>query len=112
MNQSQFDFGESQRRKESGMAKAKGRAGAILWQQNVSRWFFTLPVGTVFCPDDVVRACGLPSANGGANTQNAVGAWINGMARAKFIRWTGRLVRSERTQRHAGEAREWQKIKG
>lgn len=112
MNQGTFDWDEGKRRKEDGMNKAKGGAGAIVWNQDAGRWFFKLPLGAVFCPDDLIRACGLPNADGGPNSQNAVGAWINGMAKAKFIRWTGRTVRSERVVRNAGEARQWQKIKG
>ena len=108
----EFDFGESTRRKKEGMNKAKGGAGAILWQQDAGRWFFQLPMGAVFSLDDGIRSCGMPNADGGANTQNAVGAWINGLATAKFIRWTGRMVKSERVKRHAGEAKEWQKVKG
>lgn len=110
MNEGEFDFIESTRRKDEGMAKASTGPSAIQWNHDVGRWFMLLPLGTTFTMDDVIRANGLP-ASGGANKQNAVGAWINGMARAKFIQKTGRVVKSERIQRHAGEANEWVKIK-
>ena len=106
----EFDFVEGKRKKEEGMAKARGSPSAIQWNHDVGRWFMLLPVGTTFTMDDVIRANGLPS-EGGANKQNAVGAWINGMARARFIQKTGRIIKSERVKRHAGEANEWVKIK-
>lgn len=108
----EFDFEESKRRKEEGMNQARGGENAIYWTQQVGRWFFQLPLGAVFGMDDIIRACGLPNSKGGPNSQNAVGSWINGMAKAKFIRWTGRMVKSARVKRHAGEAKEWCKIKG
>src|SRR5262245_49522411 len=108
MNQDQFDLGQAEQCKEDGMAKAREAQSAIEWQQDVARWFFSLPLGSVFILDDLVRACGLPSPEPGPNKQNLVGSWINGMAKARFIRWTGRMVKSERVKRHAGEAKQWQ----
>jgi len=108
----EFDFAESTRKKKEGMNRAAGSDDSIVWRQEVGRWFFGLPMGSTFILDDLIRACGMPNSDGGANKQNAVGAWIGGMAEAKFIRWTGRMVKSERVKRHAGEAKEWQKIKG
>jgi len=105
----EFNFGKAEDARDKGMAEAKLNRSTLTWQQDAGRWFMTLPEGTTFTMDDVIRAVGLPSE--GANRNNVVGAWINGLARMKFISWTGRLVKSERVTRHAGEAKEWRKIR-
>jgi hypothetical protein len=110
-NDDLFDEEESKRRRDEGMNNAGKSAHGFNFSHDAGRWFMLLPVGTVFTPDDVIRNVGLPGA-GGPNTRNIVGAWINGLARAHFIRWTGRHVKSERIDRHAGENKEWVKIKG
>jgi hypothetical protein len=40
-----------------------------------------------------------------------VGAFFNGLAKSRFIRWTGRTTKSERVDRHTGMNRIWLKIK-
>jgi hypothetical protein len=110
MNDELFDFEESKRRRDEGMAKARGRQSNFEFNHAASQFFFSLKVGDVFTPDDVVRYSGLPDE--GLNRNNAVGAWINGLAKAGFIRWTGRTVKSQRVDRHAGSNKEWIKIKG
>jgi hypothetical protein len=106
----EFNFGESKRRRDEGMANAKLNRSTMAWQHDAGRWFMLLPIGTTFVMDDVVRAVGLAAE--GANKNNVVGAWINGLAKAKFIAKTGRVVKSERITRHAGEANEWMKLRG
>jgi hypothetical protein len=105
-----FDKEESRRRAEEGMSNASKSQRAFTWNHDASRWFMFLPVGTVFTPDDVIRNVGPPEGRG-PNSRNVVGAWINALARSGFIRWTGRHVKSERIDRHAGEQKEWLKIK-
>lgn len=106
----EFDFGEAQRQKDKGMERARGSSRSLSWSVDAGRWFIQLPLGTIFTPDDVARNCGLPDE--GVNRNNAVGAWINALARAKLIQWTGRTVKSQRVNRHAGENKEWIKVKG
>lgn len=106
----EFDFGEAKRQRDEGMSNAKLNRSTIAWQHDAGRWFMLLPIGTVFTLDDAIRAVGLP--NEGANKNNVVGAWINGLARAKFIEWTGNIVKSERVTRHAGQSKEWRKNRG
>jgi hypothetical protein len=74
------------------------------------QFFFGLKVGDVFTADDLVEYTGLPDE--GPNKNNAVGAWINSMSQGKFIKWTGRTVKSERPGRHQGTSKEWIKVRG
>lgn len=104
-----FDNDESKRRRDDGMAKAKQNRSTFEWQHDAQLEYFNWPLGFVFTPDFLVSRIGLPSE--GANKNNVVGAWINGMAKAGFIVWTGNTVKSQRVKRHAGEAKEWMKIK-
>jgi hypothetical protein len=109
MKEGEFNFGEGERRRDEGMAQARGRQSNFEFNHGASQFYFSLKVGDVFTPDDVVRHAGLPDE--GLNKNNAVGAWINAMAKAGFIKWTGRLVKSERVHRHAGSNKEWIKVK-
>jgi hypothetical protein len=109
-DQDEFNFGESEKRKEKGMSRANSSLSGIAWTIDAGRWFMLLPLWSTFTLDDVVRANGLPG-EGGPNTRNVVGSWINGLAKAKFIAKTGRIVKSERIDRHRGESHEWQKIR-
>jgi hypothetical protein len=106
----EFDFKEGERRRDEGMSRTRGSQGNFGFNYAASQFFFALKVGDVFTPDDVVRYAGLPDE--GINKNNAVGAWISGLAHGGFIRWTGRTVKSERVDRHAGSNKEWVKIKG
>jgi len=109
MREDEFDLGEGKHRRDEGMARVRGRQSNFEFNHAASQFFFGLKVGDVFTPDDVVRYAGLPDE--GANRNNAVGAWINGMAKSRFIEWTGRLVKSERANRHAGNNKEWIKVR-
>lgn len=106
----EFDFGKGERLRDDGMAKARGRQSNFEFNHAASQFFFALNISETFTPDDLIRRVGLPDE--GANRNNAVGAWINGMAKAGYIRWTGKVVKSERSDRHAGMNKEWIKIKG
>jgi hypothetical protein len=110
MNTPEFDFGEAERLRDEGMAKVRGRQSNFGFNHAASQFFFSLKVGDIFTPDDVVAYAGLPDE--GLNKNNAIGAWINGLAQSGFIRWTGRTVKSQRVHRHAGSNKEWVKIKG
>ena len=105
-----FNLPSGRRLRDAGMARTRGRQGNMEFNHSASQFFFGLKIGDVFTPDDLVRYAGLPDE--GINKNNAVGAWINGMANSGFIRWTGRTVKSERVDRHAGMNKEWMKIKG
>jgi hypothetical protein len=111
MSDDLFDSEESKRQRDQGMSNASRSTRGITWTQDAARWFMTMPIGTVFTPDDVIRNVGLPD-DAAPNRCNAVGAWINGLARSRFIQWTGSHVKSQRVGRHAGENKEWIKIKG
>ncbi len=111
MRAGEFDFGESKRERDEGMSRARGNQSNVEFNHAASQFFFGLKVGDTFTLDDVTRYAGLPG-DGTANSANAVGAWINGMARAGFIKWTGAHSKSERVQRHAGENKVWCKVRG
>jgi hypothetical protein len=105
----EFDFGEGKKKADEGMHKAFGAARIFEWQHDAGRWFMLLPIGTEFTADDLTKAVGLPDQ--GANRNNVVGAFFNGLAHAKFIQWTGATYKSERIDRHTGMNRVWRKIK-
>jgi hypothetical protein len=111
MREGEFDFGEAERERDKGMARARGNQSNFEFNHSASQFFFGLKVGDTFTPDDVTRYAGLPG-DGSANSANAVGAWINGMAKAKFIKWTGAMAKSERIERHAGDNKVWCKVRG
>src|SRR5262245_38432452 len=108
-NDNLFDLNEGRRRRDEGTARSRGNQGNVEFNHAAQQFFFGLKVGDTFTPDDLVAYAGLPDE--GPNQNNAVGAWINGMAKAKFIRWTGRTVKSERVGRHAGTNKEWIKVR-
>lgn len=110
MKQAEFNLEEGRQKRDEGMQKARGRQSNFEFNHAASQFFFSLKIGEVFTPDDVVRAAGLPDE--GLNRNNAVGAWINGLAQSGFIQWTGRTVKSRRVDRHAGSNKEWRKIRG
>jgi hypothetical protein len=105
----EFDFGEGEKEANEGMDKAYGAKRSAEWLHDMGRWFMLLPIGTEFTADDAVRMNGLPDE--GVNKNNAVGSWFNALAKAKFIRWTGKTYKSERIARHTGMNRVWVKIK-
>jgi len=109
MSEQEFDFGEGKERAKEGMDKAYGAKRAFEWQHEAGRWFMLLPLGTEICADDLVKAVGLPDQ--GQNKNNVVGAFFNGLAKAKFLRWTGKTMKSERIDRHTGMNRIWIKEK-
>jgi hypothetical protein len=111
MRTGEFDFGEGERQKEKGMARARGNQSNVEFNHSAQQFFFGLKLGDVFTPDDLVRYTGLPG-DGSQGSANAVGSWFSGMYKAGFIKPTGRWVRSERIIRHADENKEWIKIKG
>ena len=105
----QQEFGLQLGRKaaEAGMDKANDAARVFDWQCDAGRWFMALPSGALISSDDLTRAVGVPDE--GQNKNNAVGAFFNGLARARMIFWTGRTIKSERVTRHTGMIRVWQK---
>jgi hypothetical protein len=105
----EFDFGEGKEKAEEGMSQASGAGRIFGWQHDAGRWFMLLPVGTEFTADDLTKAVGLPDQ--GLNRNNVVGAFFNGLAKARFIQWTGKTYKSERVDRHTGMNRVWLKIK-
>lgn len=109
MNQNEFDFKEGKSNADDGMTLAEHAPRVQEWRHDAGRYFMLLPVGTEFTADDVVKRCGLPDT--GANRNNVVGAFFNGLATARFIRWTGKTYKSERIVRHTGMNRIWVKIK-
>ena len=110
VHQDQFDFGDKPKAKAEAEEQPESR-GILGWKRDAGHWFMMLPEGHVFTMDDLIRAVGLPSNSGGPNSQNAVGDFIRNLKADKFIRWTGRSIKSERPERHAGRANEWQKIR-
>lgn len=111
MRDAEFDFGEGKRRGDEGMSKARGNQSNFEFNHRASLYFFRLEIGDTFTPDDVTRNAGLPG-DGTANTGGAVGAWINGMMKAGFIKWTGAMAPSERPERHGSQNKVWRKIRG
>jgi len=105
----EFDFGEGKRLRDNGIAMAGSSRGVAEFNHAAGQFFFALKVGDTFTPDDLIRRVGLPDE--GPNRNNAVGAWFLSLAKGGFIRWTGRVVKSERTDRHAGANKEWVRIK-
>jgi hypothetical protein len=109
VSQGDFDFKEGKNKGDKGMSEAARAGRVIRWNADAGRWFMLLPVGTEFSADDLVRAVGLPDE--GANRNNVVGAFFNGLAKSRFIKWTGKTIKSQRVDRHTGMNRVWVKIK-
>jgi hypothetical protein len=105
----EFDFGQGQKDGDDGMDKAYGAKRSHAWLHDAGYFFMSLAVGDQFTADDLVKRCGLPDE--GQNKNNVIGSWFNGLARAKFIRWTGATYKSERVTRHTGMNRVWVKLK-
>jgi len=105
----EFDFNEGKEEAQRGMDAAAAASRVRAWQHDAGRWFMLLPIGTEFSADDLIKAVGLPDE--GANRNNVVGAFFNGLAKARFIKWTGRTSKSQRVDRHTGMNRIWVKIK-
>lgn len=55
------------------------------WKWKADTWFRTKHQGIKFSSEDVTDAVGLPGGGHGMNRNNAVGAWINGLAKAGLI---------------------------
>jgi hypothetical protein len=98
MKQGDFDFGQGKDKADSGMRKAENAARVREWQHEAGRWFMLLPVGMEITADDLAKAVGLPDQ--GTNKVNSVGAFFNGLANAKFIKWIY-SQKDERVNRHA-----------
>jgi len=107
----EFDFGEGLRRKDEGTSRARGNASNVEFNHNAQQFFFGLKTGDTFTLDDLTKFAGLPG-DGSPNSANAVGAWILGMQKAKFIEWTGGHEQSSRPERHAALNKIWRKIRG
>lgn len=109
MTQENFDFGRGESEANKGMRKAEDAPRVQEWRNAAGRWFMLLAIGDTFTADDLTKAVGLPDE--GVNKNNVVGAFINGLANARFIQWTGGTVKSERVDRHTGMIRVWRKLK-
>lgn len=94
-------------------AKAHGMGNALLGTKEEWRAAFRLHAaalarsGKPFTSEDVVAGVGLPAGGVSKDRNNAVGAMMNGLARAHTIRKTGRRVLSRRESSHAAELVEW-----
>ena len=109
MDQDEFDFPKGKSEANNGMRHAESAKRVMEWRHDAGRWFMLQPVGFEFNADDLTKAVGLPDS--GANRNNVVGAFFNGLATSRFIRWTGHTTKSERIDRHTGMNRIWIKIK-
>ena len=105
----EFDFMKGKQRAERGMEEAASAKRVHEWQHDAGKWFMSLPTGTNFTADDLTMAVGLPDE--GPNRNNVVGAFINGLASSKMIKWTGGTVKSERVDRHTGMIRVWTRVR-
>jgi hypothetical protein len=93
--------------KARGMGKAVDHAKEE-WKNEFRRYARAFALtGVPFTSEDVVTWAGLPSGGVGKDANNAVGAMMNGLARAKVIRKTGRRVLSRRPSSHGAELTEW-----
>lgn len=109
MKDDEFDFGDSKRRDDK--KKPRIPQSNISFNHGASVVFFKMELGHTFTPDDITKESGLPG-DGTENTGGAVGAWISGMEKAGFIKWTGAKVKSERPERHGAMNKVWCKVKG
>lgn len=109
MKEEQGDFWRGEAEKVNGMNRAAGADHVQEWKGDAWAWFYSLPVGTVFTGDDLRKRIGVPDE--GVNRNNAVGAFIGGLANAHRVRFTGRFVKSSAVSRHTGIHREWQKVR-
>ncbi len=55
------------------------------WRYRADAWLASRNQAERFSSEDVTDAIGLPGGEHGMNRNNAVGAWINGLARNKVI---------------------------
>jgi hypothetical protein len=108
-DQPDFSFIKGKAEAESGMDKASAAGRVHHWQVDAGRWFMLLPVGHEFSADDLIKAVGLPDE--GVNKNNVVGAFFNSLAKSRFIKWTGKTMKSERIDRHTGMNRIWFKVR-
>lgn len=96
--------------KATGMDLALAAADIPPWPQLAREWIQARPAGTRLTSEDLIRALGLPRTDPGMNRNNAVGAAINGAARARLIRKTGQRVNGTRPESHGHEINLWERV--
>lgn len=96
----QFDFLKSEFEAERGMIRALNHSRD--WGGKADDWLFEKKQGDEITADDAIYDCGLPDG-----TRNIVGAWFNGKAKQRLIRFSGKFCKSRRITRHTGLQRIW-----
>jgi hypothetical protein len=104
----EFDFMRGFEKAHNGMEQANTSPRIVDWALKARDFYKELPTGTEFSADDLTRKCGLPDS--GPNRNNVVGAWFSALAKESRIRFTGRMRKSERVDRHVGLQRIWRKV--
>jgi hypothetical protein len=91
--------------KEEGMSKALRKKASQQYRLDVVAALRCFPIRSRITVDRLTGIAGRPPAE---VNPNAVGAIIASLAKQGMIRKTGRMVKSERKERHSGEAAEWE----
>lgn len=103
-----FDEYESRQRKENGMAQALTPDHLEQWRKQFRRHVEQLAsTGYMFTSEDVIEGVGLPAGDVYINRNNAVGAMMNGLARAGIIKKTRERRQSRRPNSHGAELTVW-----
>lgn len=102
MNQLALGLGD----KDSGMARAVNAKPT--WVNEAGQWIGSLERGCRFTADDLIEAKGTPTEVG-INKNNAVGAYLNGVARRGLTRAVGRVASRRRTN-HGRFITVWERL--
>src|SRR5438105_4607107 len=91
--------------KEEGLSKVMRKQASRLYRDMLVDALKVFPIRSRITVDRLTSIVGRPPE--GVNP-NVTGAIVAGMAKQGMIRKTGRMIKSERRQRHSGEAAEWE----
>jgi hypothetical protein len=103
--QTEFSYEAAEHDMQEGMDRASAAKRVQDWKLEADHWLAHQPTGAMVTADDLIEAVGVPDM--GANRVNVVGAWFSSKAKLRFIRFTGRMQKSERRTRHTGLQRVW-----
>ncbi len=91
--------------KEEGMAKAMRKKASQQYKLDIIAALKCFPVRSRITVDRLTGIAGRPPQD---ISPNALGAIVAGIAKQGMIRKTGRMVKSERKERHSNESAEWE----